>query len=184
MRVIAGSAKGIILNSLAGRSTRPMLDRTKEAIFSALGFDNIVQTNVWDMYAGSASLGIEALSRGAKFALFTDSSNSAVQIIKTNLAKTHFLENSKVMIMDCNKMLNREGLDYEPFDLIFCDPPFSMDQPNISKIFDSKLLSKDALVVYQREKSRGELEILETDSFETEWQRTYGSSIIYFFRRK
>ncbi len=84
MRVIAGSAKGHKLQMVPGDSTRPITDRTKEALFSILG-DRLVDARVLDLFAGTGAVGIEALSRGSAFALFIDRNRKAVQIIQANL---------------------------------------------------------------------------------------------------
>ena len=89
MRVISGTAKGTKLNSIESLSTRPTLDRVKEALF------NIIQThlqdsNILDLFAGSGALGIEALSRGAKYCTFCDKSYESVKMLKQNIERTKF----------------------------------------------------------------------------------------------
>ena len=84
MRVISGSARGKKLVSLEGNNTRPTLDRVKESLFNILQFD-IADKDVLDLFAGSGAIGIEAISRGAKSAIFCDNSPEAIKIIKTNI---------------------------------------------------------------------------------------------------
>lgn len=92
MRVITGSARGMRLEAPAGTDTRPTSDMAKEAIFSILQFE-IEQAMVLDLFAGSGQLGVEALSRGARFAVFVDSSREAQEIIRRNLNATRLAQN-------------------------------------------------------------------------------------------
>jgi len=91
MRVIAGLAKGIPLQAVEGDGTRPILDRVKESLFSII-LPNLVDANIIDIFAGTAALGIEALSRGAKSCLFVDNSHKAAKTIKQNLGKTRLTD--------------------------------------------------------------------------------------------
>jgi 16S rRNA (guanine966-N2)-methyltransferase len=185
LRVIAGSVGGIRLSTLPGRATRPMLDKTKEAVFSALGDRHIRNVNVWDMYGGSGALGIESLSRGATYGLFTEMSPKAIAIIKENLAKTKLVDRSKVIRTDVNKFLKNKYTDDKKFSLVFCDPPFVITSPNIEEIFESDLVNDDCVVVYQREDNSKTREFeFESDVFECFWERKYASSIIYFLTKK
>ena len=87
MRVISGSAKGISLKAPKGMATRPTTDRVKEALFSIIQFD-IPGAKVLDLFGGTGQLGIEALSRGAKSAVFVDESQDACSLIRENLTTT------------------------------------------------------------------------------------------------
>lgn len=120
MRVIAGSAKGRRLKGPAGRDTRPMMDRVKEALFSSLG-DRVAGAAVLDLYAGSGSLGIEALSRGAASATFVENSRAALSALRSNLTAAD-LEGS-VMSSDVRAFLDRV---VDRFDLVFIDPPYRL----------------------------------------------------------
>src|SRR5512144_2789619 len=95
LRVIAGSAKGRRLKSVPGDTTRPITDRVKEALFNIIGPDAI-DSRWWDMFAGTGAVGIEALSRGAAFARFTDLNRAPVDTIKANLAATAFSGRAEV----------------------------------------------------------------------------------------
>ena len=91
MRVISGRARGTKLKTIESMSTRPTLDRVKESLFNILQKD-ITEKNVLDLFAGSGALGIEALSRGANKAYFSDSNPEAVKVIKENLTKTRLID--------------------------------------------------------------------------------------------
>ena len=135
MRVISGSAKGTILYSLQGSTTRPTLDRVKEALFNIIQ-NEIIDAQVLDLFAGSGALGIEALSRGAKFAVFSDKSIQSVDIIKKNIEKTHLKEKAKIIKGNYLNILKECEEQYQ-FDLIFIDPPYAdnMVKKSILNIF-------------------------------------------------
>lgn len=120
MRVITGSARGRKLITLDGESVRPTTDKVKEAMFSIIQFD-IESSRVLDMFCGCGQLGIEAISRGAKFAVFTDISRDSVSVTQKNIENTGFESCSKVVLSDSLEYLNRSS---ETFDIAFLDPPY------------------------------------------------------------
>ncbi len=120
MRVITGSARGARLLAPEGLQTRPTSDMAKEAIFSILHFD-LEQAMVLDLFAGSGQLGIEALSRGAKFAVFVDRSREAQEVIRKNLAATKLSSQARVAAMEAEAYLS--GCK-ERFDIALLDPPY------------------------------------------------------------
>ncbi|PYK75968.1 MAG: 16S rRNA (guanine(966)-N(2))-methyltransferase RsmD, partial [Verrucomicrobia bacterium] len=119
MRVIAGSAGGIRL-AVPKRGVRPTMDRVKAAIFSSLG-DAVAGARVLDLFAGSGALGIEALSRGASFAMFVEEDRQSAEIIERNLAKTKL--KGRVRQQDVFDFL-RHISGAETFQIIFADPPY------------------------------------------------------------
>lgn len=121
MRIITGKAKGVRLDSLPGDSTRPTMERTKEAVFSSLQYQ-IQGCSVLDLFAGSGQMGLEALSRGAAKADFADCSEDACGIVRRNLEKTK-LSGGFVYRSDWKAFLSGAGRRY---DLVYLDPPFSM----------------------------------------------------------
>ena len=121
MRVISGKARGINLKTPDGLLTRPTIDRVKEALFSIINFD-IPTSNVLDLFGGTGQLGIEALSRGAKSAVFVDQREDACKLIKENLKRTKLEQDAKVVRMDYLDYLKRSR---EKFDIIFLDPPYA-----------------------------------------------------------
>ena len=120
MRVITGLAGGRKLSTLEGEATRPTGDKVKEGIFSAIQFD-IEGRNVLDLFAGSGQLGIEALSRGATFALFCDNNPAAVKVIKSNIATCGFADQSQVVSGGYTEVLCTTP---HKFDIAFLDPPY------------------------------------------------------------
>ncbi len=121
MRVISGTAKGRKLISVSGMDTRPTTDRVKESIFNIIQFD-IEGARVLDLFAGTGQMGIEALSRGAKSAVFVDVREECVKTIQKNLQATGFSEKTRVVKSDYRSFIS-EGLK-GAFDLVFLDPPY------------------------------------------------------------
>jgi 16S rRNA (guanine966-N2)-methyltransferase len=120
IRVIAGSAKGRKLKMVPGDSTRPVMDRVKEALFNILGAG--VRESSWlDLFAGTGSVGIEALSRGAARALFIDNDRLAVRTIRENLEHTRLAERAEVLRADAFAYLRRPNP--EAFEYIYVAPP-------------------------------------------------------------
>lgn len=120
MRVITGSAKGRKLITLEGEDIRPTSAKVKGAIFNSIQFD-IEGRNVLDLFAGAGQLGIEALSRGARKAVFVDLSRDAIKVVNDNLEHCRLKDNATVF--------NGDGLSYlkttrEKFDIVFIDPPY------------------------------------------------------------
>lgn len=120
MRVIAGSAKGRRLESVPGDTTRPITDKAKEALFSILGA-RIVGARVLDLFGGTGSVGIEALSRGAGAAVFVERSPAALKTIGRNLQSTRLAEFALVLRGDAFAYLAQPA--HTPYDYIFVAPP-------------------------------------------------------------
>lgn len=121
MRVITGTARGCRLETLAGDATRPTTDKVKEAVFSAIQFD-VPYKKVLDLFAGSGQLGIEALSRGAKYGVFVDQNKKAADVIRRNLQATRLTDKAQVVTADALGFLARTN---ETFDVVFLDPPYA-----------------------------------------------------------
>ncbi len=121
MRVITGTARGMRLETLEGNDVRPTSEKVKEAIFSAINFE-IEGRRVLDLFAGSGQLGIEALSRGAARCIFTDASQNAVEVVKSNVQKTGFTSQSVICRTDYASFLRGTK---ETFDIAFIDPPYN-----------------------------------------------------------
>jgi len=125
LRVIAGKARGTRLSSVEGIATRPVLDRVKESVFSMLAARGAVESaGVLDLYAGSGSLGIEALSRGAARCVFVDSSADSARVIRANLEKAGLGSAAEVVEGSCPAAVRRLAEAGRRFDLVFADPPF------------------------------------------------------------
>ena len=121
MRVISGKARGVSLMTPKGEHTRPTADRVKEALFSIIQFD-LPGAKVLDLFGGTGQLGIEAISRGAKSAVFVDARDDACRLIKENLKRTKMEAEGTVVRSDYLQYLNRCK---EQFDIIILDPPYA-----------------------------------------------------------
>src|SRR5512137_2583278 len=119
MRVISGTAKGRTLKPVPGDGTRPITDRVKEALFNILGTD-IRDARFLDLFAGTGGVGIEALSRGAKEAVFVEQGRTALETIRANLAVTKLADRARVVRADVFSFLT--GTPGEPFDYIYVAP--------------------------------------------------------------
>ena len=153
MRVIAGSARSLLLKTPAGMNTRPTTDRIKETLFNVL--QNDVPGAVFvDLCAGSGQIGIEALSRGADKAYFIENDASAVKCVEDNLKHTGFLDKSVVLKQDAVTAVSY-GIR-EAADIIFADPPYGKgtDEQILAAAAKSKAVTADTLIVIEEEKNR------------------------------
>jgi 16S rRNA (guanine(966)-N(2))-methyltransferase RsmD len=148
MRVITGSAKGHKLKAPKGLSTRPMLDRVKEALFSVLEGYGPIRGRVLDLYAGTGSLGIECLSRGAAWADFVEQSAHVCRIIRENLAHTKLSGQARVVQMPVARYL-ATAHPAEKYAIIVMDPPYADPaiENTIRAVGASGLLSDDGLLI-------------------------------------
>jgi 16S rRNA (guanine(966)-N(2))-methyltransferase RsmD len=175
MRVTSGVARGIPLKTVDNANTRPTLDKVKQAIFSSIQFD-VPGSFVLDLFAGSGALGIEALSRGAKEAVFVDSSNECADIIRENLAKTKLSgdvvkSDWEAYLKNCNKT----------FDFIFLDPPY--DTPCLQNAVsylaqNSRLLGDNAKIICESRDGY----ILDSRGFEIIKSAKYGQVAVTWLK--
>lgn len=148
MRIISGVRRGKRLVTLEGDNTRPTLERVKQAFFNAIQFE-IQDRTVLDLFAGSGQLGLEALSRGAKFCYFNDMSDDACRIIQKNINLCDFVQMSQLTCkthMECVKIINRGN---RKISLVFLDPPYGkgLIAESLDIMRESGILSEDAVIV-------------------------------------
>src|SRR5262249_19164733 len=125
MRIVGGEFRGRTLKSPSSNEIRPTSDKLRESIFNILvhAYGNpVVDARVLDLFAGTGALALEAMSRGAKFALFVDEGAEARGIIRDNVEKLSLTGTTKIFRRDASK-LGEIGA-FAPFDLVFCDPPY------------------------------------------------------------
>ena len=148
MRVITGKARGVVLKTPDGMLTRPTADRVKEALFSVIQFD-VPGAKVLDLFGGTGQLGIEALSRGAKSAVFVDSQKSACALIRENLRRTHLEDSSKVVCSDYLDFLKKSD---ETYDIILLDPPYAEKflENALKMITEIDILQSGGIIVTER----------------------------------
>ena len=179
LRVIGGKLRGRKLCSLRGAEIRPTADRHREAIFNILAGRN-QDAVVLDLYAGTGALGIEALSRGAKYAVFIDHQKDAISIIARNLKLCRFEDRSKIIQWDIAKNLNCIRAGDQKFDLIFMDPPCQKNLvgPALLHLQQVKALAGDARIVVEHSPD----ETIPPDfyTFEILDQRKYGKTLVSF----
>ncbi len=149
LRIVTGTAKGKKLKTLDGEATRPTSERIKEALFSSIQFD-IENRRVLDLFCGSGQLALEALSRGASFAMLIDLSREALDIAKENAKTTGFLDKTKFLASDWRNYI-RKASGREKFDLVFIDPPYAMEccYEAVERLVRAGLLAAGAIVVLE-----------------------------------
>ena len=137
MRIIAGELKGRTLQSREGRGTRPTDARSREMLFNILGA-RIIEARFLDLYGGTGSVGLEALSRGASFCVFIEQNASACRVIKANLKALGLSERAQVWNASVKSALKRLQEDETQFDIVFCDPPFdnARELPELCRALD------------------------------------------------
>lgn len=183
MRVISGSYRGRRLKSLEGDNTRPTTDKVKESIFNMVGpyFDG---GNVLDLFAGSGSLAIEAISRGAEKAYCVDRSYPAIKVIEENIKITKEEEKFQVLKMDASQAINYFGEKNQRFDYIFLDPPYAKQAilEQLELMLEKKLLNAGAVIVCETLK-----EDLFPETFKSLVQtrrQTYGITAVTIYRNE
>ncbi len=184
MRVIAGKARRILLKTVEGQDTRPTTDRIKETLFNILQPD-LLGARVLDLFSGSGGLGIEALSRGAKYGVFVEKAPQAVQCIRENLSATHFNDQARVLGTDALGALSAmEGIE-EVFDLVIMDPPYrhDLELDVLRYLKDSKLIDEYTIIVVE---TALETELCEAEElgFHIYRVKDYKTNRHFFLQRK
>jgi len=172
MRIITGKFKKANLFAVPGNTARPTTDYIKEVIFSIIS--SCEGKDVLDIYAGSGSLGFEALSRNARFVDFVDFSDKSIKTMKRNIEKLNCSSDCKIHRKKVGAFLNSCE---KKFDFIFMDPPYNKDLVNstIQKIFENDLLTETGSVIVEHSPR----EHLSEDWNEfLQFQKNYGSSIV------
>src|SRR5262245_15037073 len=182
MRVITGTAKGKKLKAVPGDTTRPITDRTKEALFSILG-DWLIEARVLDLFAGTGGVGIEALSRGATHVTFIDKNQAATQTIGENLRLTGLASKALVRRVDVFKFLQQPPA--ASYDLIYVAPPqYQQLWAKTLQILDGQLdawLLPDGAIIAQIHPV--EYQDLPLKNLVLYDERKYGSTLLCFYER-
>jgi 16S rRNA G966 N2-methylase RsmD len=198
MRIIAGTAKRRALKSPPLSSgVRPILARIKKSLFDILR-PRLEGAEFLDLYAGSGAVGLEALSRGARFATFVDMNPNCLSIIRQNLSKLQLFDQARLVRADITKDLTYSG---GPFDIIFLGPPYgrasptsggppyhdaawhplSLTMPTLKEIIRAGLLKADGLVVGQHHAKEP---VAGTPEWDLYRQESYGDTRLSFFKRR
>lgn len=148
MRIIAGKHRSRTLKDFNGQEIRPTTDRVKESLFNILQ-NNIVNSNVLDLFCGSGNLGIEAISRGANSVTFVDNSKKSLELCRNNLALLK--EEGKTVLADSISFTKRCD---EKYDIIFLDPPYKSDfgLEALKIIAVRNLLAENGVAVFESDK--------------------------------
>jgi len=181
MRITGGKVKGRHLAAVKGLSIRPTSDRVREAIFDLIG-QRWEGKRVLDLFAGTGSLGLEALSRGASEAFFVDSSPYALKLLKKNIERCEFAHCSKIMRRDLRKTLpGKHPFGKEFFHLLFMDPPYrrNLIPRVVGHLGVSPLISPGALLVAECSKTENLPSTI--NSFAMNDSRTYGDTRITIY---
>lgn len=183
IRIISGTNRGKKLMTLQGMNTRPTTDRTREALFNILS-RKVRGAYVLDLFAGTGAIGIEALSRGAEYAVFIDNYRPAINIIKKNIASCRLAAKSRIIFWDIAKDLNCLAESLPKFNIVFMDPPYNsgMVGATLSNLQTCDALDHNAIVVVEHSSS----ESLDTNkiTFEILDQRRYGKTQFTFLTYK
>ena len=149
MRIIAGTARSLPLKTLEGLDTRPTTDRIKETLFNMLQHD-VPGANFLDLFAGSGQIGLEAVSRGAKLAVFVENNKKAAACIEENIRFTKFTNETKLINSDVMTALRSMEGKYE-FDVVFMDPPYDneLEKRVLQQLSGSCLVNEDTLIVVE-----------------------------------
>lgn len=177
MRVISGKYKGIKLEGFDINGTRPTMDRVKESMFAMIQ-DKIKDSVCLDLFAGSGSLGIEAISNGASICYFVDKGKQITKILNTNLLKIH--SDYKLIIDDYKNALKKFKDEKVNFDLIFLDPPYKENLINdvLKFIYVNNLLKDNGLIICEYEG-----EIINFENYNLIKHKKYGTKHISIFSK-
>jgi 16S rRNA (guanine966-N2)-methyltransferase len=188
-RIIAGSHGGRRLAAPTGAQTRPTSDRVREAYFSALGtMTDVDGARFADLYAGSGAVGLEALSRGASYALLVESDARASRAIRDNIVTLRVGDSARLVTGKVAQVLTGppEG---GPFDIVFADPPYAVSDDEVAEVqqalVDNGWLAEDAVVTFERSTRtavRGE-PLKWVDGITDERSRRYGETTLWYGRR-
>ena len=178
MRVIAGKARRLPLKTVKGMNTRPTTDRIKETLFNMIN-NKLPNANFLDLYSGSGAIGIEALSRGAKYAVCTDLDANSVKIIKKNADELQF-DNIEILNQDAMGFIKNSN---SCFSVIFLDPPYNKGfiKPIIEAIIENGLLETDGIIVLESDNSDEHSEISGLDIIK---QKRYGRTYVTVYQRR
>ena len=150
MKVISGILKGRNIEGYNIDGTRPTMDRVKESLFATIQ-NNLKDSIVLDLFAGSGNLGIEAISNGAKLCYFIDNNKEVIKVLNKNISNLNIKSNSKVILSDWKKSLNEFANQNLKFDLIFVDPPYDYNvyEKILDKVSNLNLLNENGLIILE-----------------------------------
>ena len=181
MRVISGKVRGLKLDTPKNDDVRPTTDRVKESLFNIIN-PYVIDSNVLDLFAGTGSLGIECLSRGALSATFVDVSKDSINIVKSNVKKARVENESTILNLDFKTAIDRLNVQNKKFDIIFMDPPYykNMFIDALSNIDNSDLLSEDGIIVLEHDTKDKFIDKIRR--LEKSKEKKYGNTTLTFYK--
>ncbi len=185
MRVVAGSAKGRHLKSPKSPDTRPIMDRVKTALFDILGGD-VAESRFLDLFAGTGSVGIEALSRGATTATFVEVSAEALKLVRENLAITGFTARAETVRADAFRFLESAHAAGRRFEMIYVAPPQyqRFAARALERLDAAPLTDAGGLIIAQLHPAeRADLDTLTLQRLRKYDERRYGSTLLAFYEQ-
>lgn len=181
LRIISGTKRATLLYSPEGEEIRPTIDRVKEGIFSAIQFE-LQNKSVLDLFCGTGQLALEALSRGADYAIMCDESAKTCALIKKNIERTNFNKQCELLNVDYRIALSR--IKQESIDIVFLDPPYGTNilSDALNILCNGNILSKEAIIICEAEKGENFSE--EIGAFNIRKKYKYGKINIVIYERK
>jgi len=184
MRIVGGKFKGRAISAPPGRETRPTSDRAREAVFNILEHaawsPGLEGRRVLDLFAGAGALGLEALSRGAAFALFVETDAGARGAIRDNIEALGLFGATRIHRRDATDLGVKPAGVGEPFDLVFLDPPYGrgLGEKALARLREGGWIGDDALIVFECGADEGP----KTPGFALLDQRQYGAAKVLFLK--
>lgn len=170
------------MKTIKGNTTRPTSDRVKESLFNII-YGYVHDSDVLDLFAGTGSLGIEALSRGAKSAVFVDKSKDCFDIIKDNLNHTKLVDKATVIASEVIGALDRLKSENKKFDIIFLDPPYykNLIEETLNIIDKNGIISDNGIVI--AEKNIADIIPEELGMLKLVRNQKYGDTVLAFYKK-
>lgn len=183
MRIIAGSKRRLPLKTIEGKDTRPTTDRIKETLFNMLQ-NEVPGSYFLDLFAGSGQIGLEAVSRGAKYAVFVENAKKAAACITENIRFTKSEKECQLLLMDVIPALRSMEGKYQ-FDIIFMDPPYEklLEKEVLEYLKTSSLLKEDTLIIVEAS-LQTDFSYLEDTDFTLIKEKRYKTNKHIFIRKQ
>ncbi len=183
MRIIAGTARSLPLKTIEGMDTRPTTDRIKETLFNVIQ-NEIPGSYFLDLFAGSGQIGLEAVSRGARYAVFAENNKKACACIEDNIHFTKFDKETRLIASDAISAIRSMEGKYK-FDIIFMDPPYNQlyEKEVLEYLKDSSILKEDTLIIVEASLDTS-FDYLDELGFTLTKLKTYKTNVHAFIMKK
>ncbi len=182
MRITGGEAGGRTILSPKGMKVRPTPDMIREALFNILG--SMQETTFLDLFAGTGSVGLEALSRGAPRVVFVEINAQMAFQISDFIRKADYVARAEVLALDVRQAIARLAKTNEKFDIVFADPPYEKDliAKAVQYCLESGLMADEGLMILQHSIREPLDQLAKNNSYKLVQERRYGDSLISFMR--